>query len=681
MNGIKISLITAICVASSFAEVINLEAVSVTGMREEESIVSQALSMGKKDQTEVKLDQVVYQKDLLNSIAGVTVSQTTSGVGHMLSVRTPITTQPYFLILQDGIPVQSSGFFNHNALAYTNFESAASAEVLKGAGTALYGSDAVAATVNVQTQDPSQEFEAKVRLKGGSDGYASGYTEVSDTIDDKSSYRIGGGYTHNDGWREHSSYDRYELMGRYDYMLNDENLFKVSMIANKANAQQSGDINSLDDLENNAHSAGSIKPLLEAGYDPRRKFDLARVSLEWDNYSFDNLEISTISYLRSNRNRYTATWEKNLPTNDSNEKTIGIMQKNSYDHEFGKLVIGFDTELTKSDREYTQAFDYVPTGFGSPVAAGTIYDYSVEYFAFSPYIHTDWNLAKNWKLGAGLRYDTNSFDYTNNTEDGQYAASSYFRPSDTKDSFSHLSPKLSLSYSSDESMNVYLRYANGFRIPQASRLYSLSTNNSAFSLEPETSDTYEFGVKKLYENHSVEMAIFYMNIDDTITRYTNTSTGDRYYANGETSLHKGIELSYAGKLNQEFSTKLAYSYTKHTFENDPKYGDNEQESAPNHVANARLFYTPLYVKDLSLMAEWQYQGSYWMDNEHTHKYAGYSIANLKADYTYTKALSVFAKINNITDEKYAERASFAYGRERYTPAAPLQAFAGLEYRW
>jgi len=681
MNTIKISLITAACVLSSYAEVINLEAVSVTGMREEEKVLDQSLSLSKKEQNEIKLDQIVFQKDLLNSMAGVNVTQTSSGIGHMLSVRTPITTQPYFLYLQDGIPVQSSGFFNHNALAFTNFESASSTEVLKGAGTALYGSDAVAATVNIQTQEPSKSLEGKVRLKAGSDGYASGYTELSDTLDERSSYRVGGGYTHNDGWREHTAYDRYELMGRYDYMINDENLLKTSFTANKTNAEQAGDLNSLDDLENNAESVGDIQALIDAGYDPRRKFDFARVSLEWDNYSFENLEISTIAYLRSNRNRYTATWQNNLPTNDSQEKSLGLMQKNSYDHDLGKLVVGFDIDLTKSNREYTQNFDYVPTGFGSAVAKGTIYDYDVDYFAFSPYIHTDWNLGEMWLLGAGLRYDTNQFDYTNNTADGQYASSSYFRPSDRKDSFNHLSPKLSLAYRPNESMNVYLRYANGFRIPQASRLYSLSTNNSAFTLDPETSDTYEFGLKKIFEKHSIEAALFYMSIDDTITRYTNSGTGDRYYANGETSKHKGIELSYAGKFNKELSTKLAYSYTKHNFNNDPKYGNNEQESAPNHLANARLFYSPSYLKGLTTMAEWQYVGSYWMDNEHTHKYAGYSIANLKADYSYSEKVSVFAKINNITDEKYAERASFAYGKEKYTPAAPRQFFAGLEYRW
>lgn len=42
---------------------------------------------------------------------------------------------------------------------------------------------------------------------------------------------------------------------------------------------------------------------------------------------------------------------------------------------------------------------------------------------------------------------------------------------------------------------------------------------------------------------------------------------------------------------------------------------------------------------------------------------------------------LFAKVNNIADKVYAESASISFGREKYTPAAPRQYFAGLEYQW
>jgi outer membrane receptor protein involved in Fe transport len=106
------------------------------------------------------------------------------------------------------------------------------------------------------------------------------------------------------------------------------------------------------------------------------------------------------------------------------------------------------------------------------------------------------------------------------------------------------------------------------------------------------------------------------------------------------------------------------------------------QEAPNHLANARVIYAPVAFKGLRIMPEWQYVGSYWMDDAHTvDKYKGYSIGNLKADYTYSKKVRVFAKVTNITNEKYAVSARYAYGKSDYTPGDPRSFYAGLEYKW
>ncbi len=679
----KVGLFTAGLLSLVHAnDIVNLDTVTVTAQRAEQKSLDQSLSISKKEESEIKMDQVVFQKDLLNSISGVNISQTTSVVGHMTSVRTPITTGPYFLFLQDGIAVQSSGFFNHNALAYTNFESASSVEVLKGAGTALYGSDAVAATFNVQTKEPAKEFETVLRLKGGSDDYYSGYAEISDTIDEKHSYRVGGGYTKNRGWRDHTAYERMEALLRYDYALNEDNLLSFKASANKTDAEQAGTLGSLDDLENNAQSVGNLQDIIDEGYNPKRKFDFARASLEWNNYSFEDVEISTIAYARYTRNRYTATWENNLPSNDARQISLGLMQKNDIEFDGFNIIVGLDSEYTDSDTKYVQEFDYVPSGWGSSVDVGTIYDYDVNYLAIAPYLHSDINLLDNLLLSAGLRYDYNAFDYTNLAGTGEYGNSSYYRPESRTDSFSHLSPKLSLSYKPQESLNLYARYANGFRIPQASRLYSakVTSDNKFYELDAETSDTFEIGAKKLFEEAYVEAAIYYMSINDTITQYEDANR-DRYYKNGGQSIHQGIELSYTQNYGEQVRSKIAYSYSQHNYVNDERYGNNEQASAPNHNANVRLYYLPSYLQNFTLLGEVQYISEYWMDNDNENKYSGYTVGNIKADYEVNEALNVFAKVNNITDEKYAEQASFAYGRERYTPAAPRQFFAGLEYTW
>lgn len=669
---LAISAINALAADNTYS----LDTLSVTAYRDEENVFVQPHSIDVKKSAEVNLDQVVSQRDLLNSISGVRVEQTNDGSGHMTSVRMPLNTNPYYLFLQDGIPVQSSGFFNHNGLAFTSYGLANSVEVLKGAGTALYGSDAVAATINVMSAaEPSKVPTSTVRIDGGSDGYGAVSLENSATIDPKNAYRVGVKYNHNDSWREHNSLDRVELNGRYDYVINNDNVVKILLSGAKTDGEQADDFSKYENIENGSTAASDDNP--GTGYykalsktDMRRKYDMARLSAEWTNYTFKDVEISLTPYIRYNRNRYIATWENNLPRNDSTQSTIGLLEKTTFDKVWGRVIVGLDTEYTKADQLNNQDFDI------NTYVTGPLYDYNVDYFAIAPFVHSDYKINNEITLSAGARLDYNQYEYNNNLSVGADASNTYYRPADRSDNFSHVSPKLSLSYQPREDLNLYARYANGFRIPQATQLYSQKVNTQVTTLNPETSNTYEVGLKKRYGKHFVELSGYYMTIDDTITSYT---VPYRYNANGGTTIHEGLEASTSLTLTDQLEAKIAYSYSTHKFENDLKYKSNEMASAPKSTANTRLFYTP--TSGLTLMGEWQYVGSYWMDNENTKKYNGYSIGNLKADYKIKENISVFGKVNNITDKRYATRATYEYGSNNYTPGDPRQFFAGLQYTW
>ncbi len=656
-----------------------LESISITATREEEKTLDIPASIGVISEREIELDKPNYQKELFNSIAGVRITQTGSTLGHMTSIRMPLNTGPYYLFLQDGIPVQSSGFFNHNGLAYTNFTSAGSAEVLKGAGTALYGSDSIAATVNVISNDPSLATGSKVMVDLGSARFHKlGLVSGNQYADDAS---IGFEFSHSesDGWRDHTNSERNEASLTHFVALDEENSLKTIFSANTTKAEMAGSLIGLDELENNPESVGDIQSAVDSGLDIRRKFDFARVSTEWTHFLNDETELSTIGYVRTNRNRYIATWERNLPQNDSQEETVGFMLKANIDRDNTLWILGTDIEITQSNRTYSQLFDYAPSGFGSSVPAGDIYDYDVNYLAIAPYFRVEHDVSDKVQLSAGLRYDTSVFDYTNNLTDGQYAGSSYSRPDSSNDlSFQHLSPKLSVTYRIDANQNTYVRFANGFRIPQASRLYSLKTNNIDFELDPEISDTIEVGYKLATQKHQFDASLYFMTIDDSIVRRENAD-GDRFYVNGGETTHQGIELSWLNKLDNQFSTRVAYSYSMHEYVNDDVYGDNEQASAPNDIANLRLIYKPESIEGLSSLLEIEHIGEYWLDDKNTATYDGYTIAHLKVTYQASKQLKFTAKINNISDKIYAENASLSYGKEKYTPGAPRQFFAGLVY--
>lgn len=679
--GVKTGMVLSCAAAALIGSesVYTLDGLSVTALRESENIQSQPLSIDVKNTDEIALDQVIFQKDLLNSISGVRIEQTGSIIGHKTSIRMPMGTDPYYLFLQDGIPVQSSGFFNHNGLAYTTFGLSSSAEVLKGTGTALYGSDAIGGTINVLgAAEPSKQLERMIGMEAGSDGYRSAKVGLSDTIDEQNAYRMNLRYDQNQGWRDHSRYERMEANGRYDYVINNDNLVKITLSATKSDAEQADDFSDYGNIENGSTAASDDLAYFTAltKTDIRRRFDYARIAAEFTNYAFNDAEITLTPYLRYNRNRYVATWERNLPSNDSSQQTAGLMQKTKFTPSWGRLIAGFDTEYTQGDQKTNQDFD--TKVFGKNFVTGSLYDYSVDYFAVAPYIHADYVLIPKVTLSAGLRYDYNHYSYSNHLSVGNDSSNTYFRSGDRADSFSHVSPKASIMYEASDNLNIYARYSNGFRIPQSVMLYSLKSGFETFSLDPETSDSYEVGMKIGDKKTYVEMAAYYMNVDDTFTQYGVSPS--KYYANGGESVHKGIELSGSSRLTEEIEAKGSYSYAQHRYSNNQSYGDNEMAAAPNHTANARLFYSPAGIRGLTMMGEWQYVGSYWMDDENTMKYKGYSIGNLKADYKIENGMNVFAKLTNITDERYATSASKGWGID-YTPGDPRQIYAGISYTW
>jgi iron complex outermembrane recepter protein len=660
--------------------IIELNQISVTQTKQEEQNLVIANSISKKDKKEIDLDQATTQKELLNSLSGVRIEQTSSGIGHTTAIRMPNSTNGYYLFMQDGLAVQSSGFFNHNGLAYTSFENADNVEVLKGAGSALYGSDAVAATINVNSlEKPSKQLEREVKTTVGSFGFYSAKAEMSDTLDEKSAYRANVSYSTEDGYREHTSYDRIEANLRYDYKYNDENVLKTIFNYTKTDAEQAdsfSDYSYITDASKKASDKASFYTALK-NTDIRREFDFARLSVDWANYSNDNLEIVLTPYIRFNENKYVATWEKNLPSNDTKIYTLGLLQRNTLDTNYGEVIFGFDTEYTDSSLVYNQ--DFATTASGKTYPKGSIYDYDVTYTAIAPYVNNKWEITEKLDFDLGARFDYNKFDYKNNLSTGTDASGVYYRPNDKEDSFTHFSPKASFTYKLDETTTLYTRYANGFTIPSATKLYSMKAGYSEAKLDPETTNTYEVGFKKEFEKAYFESSAYFMNIEDTITT-NKDADGNTYYLNGGKSEHKGVELTLFSNLTEDISSKIAYSYSRHNFVDDINYKNNEMAEAPNHTGNFRLFYNPFFMKKLTLMGEIQYVGDYYMNNENTKKYSGYEIGNVKGTYNLSKNLSIFGKVTNITDKKYATSASSSWS-DSYTPGNPRAYYAGLNYKF
>jgi len=63
------------------------------------------------------------------------------------------------------------------------------------------------------------------------------------------------------------------------------------------------------------------------------------------------------------------------------------------------------------------------------------------------------------------------------------------------------------------------------------------------------------------------------------------------------------------------------------------------------------------------------------------KYDGHDIFNLRVNYELNENLALFGKLTNIFDTRYADRADFGFGTERYFPGEDRGLYLGATLRY
>ena len=108
----------------------------------------------------IELTGATHPSELLNRAPGAMI-QHGSGQESLTALRSPVLTGAgacgAVLVLEDGIPIRPVGSCNVNELFEVNYEQAAAVEILRGPGSALYGSSAVHGIINVIPPLPDQQ--------------------------------------------------------------------------------------------------------------------------------------------------------------------------------------------------------------------------------------------------------------------------------------------------------------------------------------------------------------------------------------------------------------------------------------------------------------------------------------------------------------------------------------------
>lgn len=671
-----------------------LDTMVITATQAKTKLKDRSESIGIIGQQTIEETNPTHAADTLNRIAGVTIVQLGSGSqGVAAAIRQPISYGPVYLYLENGVPVRSPAFFNHNTLYETNFSEAQGAEIIKGPGSALYGSDAIGGVINILSNQPITHDSQQFTLESSSSNWQR-LQFKSDNKFEQDSLSIRLGVIDSEGWRQHTAVKRQNALVNWQTsgLGFDEinTLFSYTHI----DMDTGGSGLRYADFINNSQQAGNL-----IGF---REVDSYRLSSALQkNLASGHLTITP--YLRSNDLQYMATWTLNtgrevfIPwlgqtildsqdahINHSGHDSIGTLLRYQQDSVTldGFWIVGVDLDKSEgyTQQTYIERTDHDSGNYWLAYqTAGLLYDYEVDFTSVSPYLHIESQFTNRLRVNAGLRYDNVRYDYDNHLSTVT-SGSIHLRPADTKLSMDHLSPKVGLTYQWSDDINSYISYRDAFRIPSSGQLFRSGKTVDSTHLKPVVADSFDVGIRgNLTDNINFELALYHMEKDDDIVSLTEAD-GSRRNANVGKTQHQGLELGvdYAFAMNWQLG--LSYTTSRHEFKqwqvsNSNNFSGNRIPLAPTHYSNLRLAYLPDFLNGGRVELEGIDMGGYFVNEANTDRYSGHSLLNIRTNYYLGDGFELYLNILNATDKLYAETTS-KWG-PTYTPGKPRTAYLGF----
>jgi iron complex outermembrane recepter protein len=124
------------------------------------------------------------------------------------------------------------------------------------------------------------------------------------------------------------------------------------------------------------------------------------------------------------------------------------------------------------------------------------------------------------------------------------------------------------------------------------------------------------------------------------------------YRNVPRSRHYGLETGVEATLPIGVA-RVAYTFARYRFVNDPVYGDNDLPGAPRHHLQAQVRVQHRSGVSLTPSVEWV-PSAYFVDSGNTERNEGWATLGLRAEYTVPRmGLTAFAAGQNLTDTRYA----------------------------
>lgn len=652
-----------------------LDEVVVTASRVGEKLSETPVTISVIDDAEIEKVKYRNPEEILRRIPGV-YSHNFGGESELSSIRVPTHfTNPYTLMLIDGVPTSSYGTGSSGNFRELNSDNIARIEIVKGPSSALYGSNAIGGVINVITKDPSSTPQVKIWTEVGEDNqWRSGISGGASS--EKLSFTADLSNINSDNWRENAAVDKIAGNVKLQYVPTDSGIltFKVDYVS--SDNESPGTLDEDDFKENWQQSYHTF------AYSKIEKFTPL---LSYIHY-MDNAEFKSTLALRSIdseglpnyaiRKQGPFAYVGRYSETETRDVDLQFLYTRDFETLNSKIIAGVDGMRGETDsQQYNLSvnFDRRLNKYTDYTNRGLDDDFDITTKMYAPYLQFELSPVEQFKLTAGVRYDAVTYEV-----DSKVDASK----SGDQD-FSQLTPKFGANYQFSKTLNSYLNLSKGFVVPTTSQLLTSSWAN--LNLDPEEATNYEIGMRSSFLDRKLNLDIAYylMYIEDKIIAKELGAYQKEYLNAGETS-QEGVEImtSYAPVDYAEIS--LAYTYAKNKYEEytpgREDFAGNYVPRSPKHRVNLRLNVQP--VNDLNIEFEVDEISSQYHDDGNTAKYDRPTLFNLRVKYDWEQ-WSFWAHLENITDEEYASYVSYNSTDAVSTmySGKPRTFYAGLSYSW
>lgn len=605
----------------------------VTATRTAQPIEKVGASVTVLTQAAIEASQAISVTELLAQTPGVSFTRN-GGPGTATSLNIRGAETQHTVVLIDGVklndPSSTQGGFNSGNLLVGDI---ARIEVLRGAQSTLWGSQAVGGVVNIVTADPTVPFTSSIEAEGGA--RKTGYLRAGvGGASDKITWRLAGGYYTTDGFsayklgKEKDGYQNTGLSGRVRVALAENVSAEVRSVYSKGKTD-------FDGFNVDSPEFGRTEELVVY-----TGLNFALLDGRWNN---------RLGYAHTDTDR-----ENINPARPAVPLTFDAVGKNKRFEYQGVFAIsdtwtatfGAETERARMRTRSPSVSKPNPAFSTGRVGVDSVYG----QLQVEP--------VKGLTLTGGLRYEDHDA-YGSHTL-GQVAAAWALNEGDTV---------------------LRASFGQGFRAPGLYELYSEYGNST---LSPEKFDSWDAGVEqRFFGGKARASATWFRREADNEIRFFSCASGSTtalcnpngafrfgYYDNVQKTKTQGVEL--IGEVKPVAALTITGNYTYTDAESDSGASKGKQLTRrPKNMGNLSAAYR--WPVGLTTTVAVRYVGKTYNNDANTQVVKDYTLVDLRAAYPINETLEVFGRVENAFDKDY--QTILNYG----TPGRG--AFVGLRARF